>query len=475
MLNLFEPLPASAGSSPVLTFGGTAGGPAGLPRRSPPARSSRLDSLHSNLNLSECRGPDSRGNDSLVVAVPCKCRSRTCDRCGPRLGWEVRQVMLGKIEDFRTPRVFTLTVDREHFSGPEDAHAKISGRSFIPRLMRLLGVRRWFWVLEFQMSSGQGWPHWHIVLDLADCGGQLDLNRAWHLWRNKWGLGGLDLGRKPPRSKRHAALYVTKYLTKMPPAFPPWVLLRGRVTRFCQASKLVGALTSRRRPSVRAELEDGQQLNLPFRAPRTVLLHRMARCERASVLFHFCGDVTTAKGEWKWAGKINADLGQLLDYSSAGLVSLRTCPIDFGEEGESVAILDSSIGGFISALRKIPAELADRECGHASAWAADCEDREWDLLDQHSAVWWENFKRSEKRITLTEGESDGHVDDVQSVRRVRVDREALRRAGRREARRFGRESVRRLSAEVDGLRRLGGDRGERRSGGRSGRPAARVA
>src|SRR5688572_19809658 len=94
------------------------------------------------------------------------------------------------------------------------------------------GVVTWFWVLEFQTESGDGWPHWHLLIDLSECGGFLDLKRCWRLWRDKWGLGGLDLSHRETSSPEHAIMYATKYLTKTPEASPIWVLMCGRAIRY---------------------------------------------------------------------------------------------------------------------------------------------------------------------------------------------------------------------------------------------------
>src|SRR5690554_6506935 len=174
---------------------------------------------------------------------PTQCRCRTCDKCGPLIGWRTRQAMLSKAHLFRVPAMLSLTVDRKRFESPEAAHKAITEGGYVRRLMRLFGIRTWFWVLEFQTKTGEGWPYWHILLDLGDCGGRLDLTRAWHLWRDKWGLGGLDLSApKSFENAAHAVYYVTKYLTKMPEAFPPWVLLRKKVIRFVGGAKCIGSL-----------------------------------------------------------------------------------------------------------------------------------------------------------------------------------------------------------------------------------------
>ena len=61
------------------------------------------------------------------------------------------------------------------------------------------------------MKSGTGWPHWHILIDLADVpAGKLDLVRAWELWRDRWRLGVVDLSyRKSFNDPEHALHYIS--------------------------------------------------------------------------------------------------------------------------------------------------------------------------------------------------------------------------------------------------------------------------
>ena len=193
------------------------------------------------------------------------------------------------------PRIFTLTVDRKRFAGPEEAYARIGEERFVARLMRLLGVKWWVAVLEFQDDTGDGWPHWHILLDLAEVGGRLDLKKAWRLWRDSWHLGGLDLGERKRgfRSTGHAINYITKYLTKYPKAgFPQWVLNRRRLPRFVMASKAVGRLVSAEGLGTAGdtdeEPEEGETAACesvqPRKAATECIAQRAARCGSASVV-----------------------------------------------------------------------------------------------------------------------------------------------------------------------------------------------
>jgi hypothetical protein len=272
--------------------------------------------------------------------------------------------------------------------------------------MRLLGVVTWFWVLEFQTKTGDGWPHWHVLVDLDDCGGRLDLAKAWRLWRDKWGLGGLDLStRRSFADREHAVLYVTKYLTKMPEAFPVWVIIREKASRVIGGCKALGSLTGQP-PRLQVEPDPIDQMNLPFREPRTVLLFRMARCEMTANVFCVAGDCGTGEGEWKWMGTIPATVDDVVDLAEQGLISLRIAAVEWGET-ELWAITDASIGGVVSALRKVRGELADREVGYSVAWSEHLKEREWSMLEVHAGFWARQWSR---RVAETSAERGGKDD-----------------------------------------------------------------
>lgn len=211
-----------------------------------------------------------------VFIKPCNCRCRTCPDCATHYGMAVRYRLLDRAEEFHQPAMFTLTVDRKAFASPLEAFTKITQEGYVRRLMRLLGVDLWAWTLEFQMQTGEGWPHWHMVIDLSI--GKLDLPRAWRLWRDKWKLGGLDLQRKSSKNARHALMYVTKYLTKYPEAgFPIWVLNLDRRIRWVGASRLLGPLVSDREMTTK-DVGDNEEAKKSLTRVHRPLAIRMADC-----------------------------------------------------------------------------------------------------------------------------------------------------------------------------------------------------
>ncbi len=192
---------------------------------------------------------------------------------------------------FRRPALLSLTIDRDGcntgrgFESAQAAHQFVTKERAIARLLRLLGVKRWVWVLEFQQKSGDGWPHWHVLIDLHGVYGN-DLRgrirKAWRLWRDTWRIGGLDLQlRKRFQQVDHAIQYVTKYLTKYPErGFPAWVLESSRL-RFCASSREVGAIVSTPRDTPET---DTPGTGKP-RAEARPMVDRMAECGEQSTVF----------------------------------------------------------------------------------------------------------------------------------------------------------------------------------------------
>ena len=216
-----------------------------------------------------------------------RCSCRTCEQCGRRVGWRVRNRLLAQADRFKRPAMLTLTVDRDRFASPQDAHSHITENGYIRRLMNRLGLSLWVWVLEFQGKTGDGWPHWHVLLDMSSLPkARIDLKRVWYLWRDRWLLGGAHLQTtKPFQSSAHAVSYVTKYLTKPPSfGFPLWVLRSEKRIRFFQGSRKLGALVAEPRKAKPAAEEqlgipDTEEDPLPkHRASMRPLLDRMAEC-----------------------------------------------------------------------------------------------------------------------------------------------------------------------------------------------------
>ncbi len=119
----------------------------------------------------------------------------------------------------KRPAMLTLTIDRKRFAGPEAAYDYAMRR--VSRLLtERLGAKTWLRVIEVQTKTGDGWIHWHVLIDLGEVGPMGDVaGRVWALWRDKWRIGGCDL--QP--IKRSAAGYLASYISKKWTAVPRWM------------------------------------------------------------------------------------------------------------------------------------------------------------------------------------------------------------------------------------------------------------
>ena len=237
-------------------------------------------------------------------SIPARCRM--CPDCKKRWGWEVRQRLLQKVDLFKVPRLYTITVNREWHESPEAAYEYVMGQKFIARLLtKEFGIRSWVWVLEPQEESGGGWPHWHILMDVstlpprwynadlkesseerpANARGWVwiphffDLNRVHRLLR-KWRIGEqckLTVKRDAFDSAKHAVFYITKYLIDTPRrGYPPWMLNR-RGLRFAQASRALGALVATKPRKHKEETEESEPRP---RSKRRAPVDRIAECSK---------------------------------------------------------------------------------------------------------------------------------------------------------------------------------------------------
>ena len=293
-------------------------------------------SLNSSTTLSE-----------RVELRTCRCWSRCCQGCAPILGRRVQSRLLAGVRAWKNPRMMTLTVDRSHFAGPEDAYKKITEGRFLPRLMEALGVDRWVRVLEFQMKTGEGWPHWHVLIDKEGRRGHVDYREAWRLWHDTWGIGGLDVTNNKRLRDRPVAdviRYLCKYMVKFPEkGFPSWVLALCNV-RFVQGSRNVGALVSGSHAETSEGVGEGVEVivdpgaNEEVDGKRTKLFsrsirERVAGCGEVSSLFT-CGD-----GEGKYISRVPVRLGQVVIAAKMGLlagVSMETRTSEYGKQFLSV-------------------------------------------------------------------------------------------------------------------------------------------
>ncbi|MGC9260361.1 MAG: rolling circle replication-associated protein [Phycisphaerae bacterium] len=262
------------------------------------------------------------GIDHRMVFLPCRCKSRMCSDCGPRLGIILRMRLLVVADSFRKPALLTLTVDRENFGSCQAAHTFVSSKGRIGLLMKRLGVKLWVWVLEFQQKTGDGWPHWHILVDLADCpGDKIDLKRAWNFWRNKWEIGGLDLQIKRRfHQPRHAIHYITKYLIKSPKyGYPRWVLESERTIRLVAACRKLGPLVSDGQSKPKSE-SDGERKP---RGRRRLLVDRLAGCGQNTTAMRQDIDADNERVDTSFIGNVSASVEQLATMQQQGLLDSR--------------------------------------------------------------------------------------------------------------------------------------------------------
>ena len=164
-----------------------------------------------------------------LVFVPKKCRAPWCPRCGKAYWGKVRARVKPFFHLFKKARLLTLTVDPKNFTSGREAYETIEGQQYIKRFLRLNGFTKGFKVLAFHKPKASrpdahNWPHWHVVVDVADAGGYVNLRRMWRLWRDKWKLGGLDLQvRRQYRSADAAINYAISYCQHQCDVVADWV------------------------------------------------------------------------------------------------------------------------------------------------------------------------------------------------------------------------------------------------------------
>ena len=281
------------------------------------------------------------------------------------MGTRLRMRMLARSDLFARPALLSLTVDRDGhtvaagaanaggFASPQDAHAYVVGNALVARLMRLLGVKVWLWVLEFQTKTGDGWPHWHVLLDLSTCpGGDVDLRRAWSIWRDRWGVGGLDLSRPGKfTDAAHAINYGTKYLIKQPEGgYPVWVLESRKAIRFVGGCKLLGPLVTGDDGPDKSRCKGcGKLADCCVRCgccrksccacppePVPPLLDRMARCGLATNVWAETADEDTGEVFTRFAGVLPVGVADACDGCDAKGGSVMTTTDDVGRVSRRV-------------------------------------------------------------------------------------------------------------------------------------------
>jgi hypothetical protein len=265
------------------------------------------DSKNNNKLVDNLLKSFSDSKDNFYKAVSVTCKSWFCEDCRRIKGHTLREKLFKKAAMFKVPRLYTITINREWFDSPKDAYKYVMSKKFIARLLtKEMGIRRWVWILEAQEESGDGWPHWHILIDIADLPGAwydkntqtaqvespenkdgwcyiphfFDLQKA-HRLLTKWKVGKqckLSVRRDNFDNPEHAVLYITKYLIKTPKrGFPEWMLKTPRL-KFFASSRAVSCSSepSQRRASKRpSRKRENKQARLP--------VERVAECAKKVV------------------------------------------------------------------------------------------------------------------------------------------------------------------------------------------------
>lgn len=188
----------------------------------------------------------------------------------------------------------TLTVNRLLFLSAEMAYQRCNER--VREVMRGLrsefGVSLYFVVFEVQKKTGEGWPHWHVMVLLPDGAevGEVEarVRRLWALKvervdeetgevvgvvRESIGFSDVSLCRSAGGSGR----YVAKYLTKPWRAVPEWMGRSHRQLRKVRAG--VGCFDWWERHGRHERKRERRRAAVPPVKPRVKrsLFHRMAR------------------------------------------------------------------------------------------------------------------------------------------------------------------------------------------------------
>lgn len=133
--------------------------------------------------------------------------------------------------------LITLTVDRDAWTCPEAAYARCNERvREVARVVSTWGIHAT--ALELQGKTGEGWPHWHLIVyrpdDVSIEHLAAKVRRAWrvrteHVCQDTGEVSSASMDSigfsdvKEARDRRGIARYTAKYLMKAWPAVPDWM------------------------------------------------------------------------------------------------------------------------------------------------------------------------------------------------------------------------------------------------------------
>lgn len=129
-----------------------------------------------------------------------------------------------------------VTIDRKMWTSPEAAYQRVQDRvREICRVISLLGIH--VTAMELQGKTGDGWPHWHILIYCPDARTIEEIRekavKAWHIRTEHVDheTGEVTVSREKigtchveeARDRSGAARYAAKYLLKPWAAVPAWM------------------------------------------------------------------------------------------------------------------------------------------------------------------------------------------------------------------------------------------------------------
>lgn len=195
----------------------------------------------------------------------------------------------------------TLTVNRDLWINPEACYQRVADRvREVARAISLEGLH--VTALELQGKTGDGWPHWHLIVRAAD-GRALEairstVRRAWSVrtehvdhdtgevsyTRESVGFSNV----KEARDRRGVARYTAKYLLKPWPAVPSWMGESNRQLRKLRLSS--GCFDYLERVGRHVRHRGSRRAATRRRRPARRLFDRMARSGLSHAVFRRQGD-----------------------------------------------------------------------------------------------------------------------------------------------------------------------------------------
>jgi hypothetical protein len=303
-----------------------------------------------------------------LVIVPKKCRLPWCSSCGVSYWGKVRAKLRPHLHLFKRARLFTLTVDPKNFPSGEQAYYVIEHKEqYIKRILRLLGFKKAFKVMAFHKSKasrpdGHEWPHWHVVVDMADVG-RIDLRRIWGLWRDKWKVGGLDLQvNRRCRNASAAINYAVSYCQHQSGVVADWVRDSERAPRAYEVyGQLREAIRNHEKgqspetvePAEPIETSDAdsaeqQAFETSVRRDITYVGDRLNHCDSGSLVllktvygdsvsYEYVATLDYSEGQILLAGKLfNVDVRREIIKSDAGEKLRLYIPLSSRDDPETI-------------------------------------------------------------------------------------------------------------------------------------------